>query len=170
MGHTAAELFDRHALAVFRFFRRMTGNTDLAEDLTQEVFVRVVRGLHGYQARGREPSWVFRIAHTVLADHLRREGAVPVSVISLDDALDEPREEPSQLAALGFYEALGLLPRAEREVLLLRELGGLTYVELAQACETTEEGVRSRLYRARRLIKRVLSARLTAGGPETGRG
>lgn len=48
---------------------------------------------------------------------------------------------------------------------LLRERGGLTYQEIAQACETTEEAVRSKLYRARRQIKRLLSTRLSADGP-----
>jgi RNA polymerase sigma-70 factor (ECF subfamily) len=58
----AAALFDRHHLAVFRFLRRMTGDASLAEDLTQEVFLRVVRGLDSYEERSRETSWVFRIA------------------------------------------------------------------------------------------------------------
>ena len=80
--------------------------------------------------------------------------------------IKEPGREPTHVAAIGFYEAVSLLPRAEREMFLLREQGGLTYAEIARACETTEEAVRSKLYRARRLIKRVLSARLSADARE----
>lgn len=160
MGHTAAELFDRHVLAVFRYLRRTTGDTDLAEELTQEVFLRVVRGLHTYRVRGREESWVLRIAYSVLRDHINRTEGTPVQVVSLDDLPYEPWEEPSQIVAIGFSEAIALLPEAERETFLLRELGGLTYEELAAACETTEEAVRSRLYRARGRIRGLLAGRL----------
>ena len=160
MSVTAAELFDRHAFAVFRFFRRITRRAELAEDLTQEVFLRVVRSLPAYQGAGRESAWVFRIAHHVLADHGPLSEAARGIVIPLDEAVNEPHDEPSHVAAISFYEAVGLLPREEREVFLLRELGGLTYAELAKDLETTEEAVRSKLYRARRQIKRVLSGRL----------
>ena len=72
MGATAGELFDRHGLTVFQYFRRMTGSRDIAEDLTQEVFLRVVRGFHRYQAHGRETAWVFQVARTVLPATGRR--------------------------------------------------------------------------------------------------
>jgi len=163
MGNTAAELFERHGLTVFRYMRRMTGSIDSAQDLTQEVFLRVVRGLHTYRVHGREESWVLRIAHSVLFDHTCRSDGSSVKLVPLDEMPTEPQEGPSQLAALGFHEAVGLLPREDREAYLLRELGGLTYAELARVSETTEEAVRSRLYRARRQIKRVLSGRLVAG-------
>jgi len=162
MGATAGELFDRHGLTVFQYFRRMTGSRDIAEDLTQEVFLRVVRGLHRYQAHGRETAWVFQVARTVLLRHWQTEDPPHVSVTDIK----EPGREPTHVAAIGFYEAVSLLSRAEREMFLLREQGGLTYAEIARACETTEEAVRSKLYRARRLIKRVLSARLSADGRE----
>ena len=163
MRATAAELFDRHAVSIFRFFRRMTRRADVAEDLTQEVFLRVVRRIHRYQPHGREPGWVFSIARGVLLDKWQTTESPFVSFADVS----EPYTEPTHVAAIGFYEAVGLLPRAEREMFLLRERGGLTYAEIARACETTEDAVRAKLYRARRLIKRVLSARLSADGRET---
>jgi RNA polymerase sigma factor (sigma-70 family) len=72
-----AGLFDRHHLAVFRFLRRMTGSSSAAEDLTQEVFLRVVRGAERYEERTREISWVFRIARNVLVDRHRAEARAP---------------------------------------------------------------------------------------------
>ena len=160
MPVTAAELFDRHASMVFRFFRRATGRPDLAEDLTQEVFLRVVHSLPGFQGAGSEQAWLLRIAHHVLADHGPLKDAAWGRVISLGELLNEPHDTPSPVAAISLREAVSLLPPDEREVFLLRELGGLTYAELARNLETTEEAVRSKLYRARRLIKRVLSGRL----------
>ena len=162
MAVTAAELFDRHAVAIYRFFRRTTKRADLAEDLTQEVFLRVLRSLPRYQAHGRELAWLFHIAQHVLRDKGRTADS---PVVSFAD-VDEPGAEPTYVTAFGFYEAVGLLPRVQREMFLLKELGGLTYAEIARACATTEEAVRSKLYRARRLIKHVLSDRLAADGRE----
>ncbi len=158
------ELFERHGLAVYRYFRRMTGRPDLAEDLTQDVFVRVLRSIATYQERDREIGWVFRIARNVLVDHWQKSKSTEISVSDVD----EPAVESSHVLALGFYEALALLPSADREAYLLRERAGLTYQEIARTCDTTEEAVRSRLYRARRQIKRLLSARLSADGPGAG--
>jgi RNA polymerase sigma-70 factor (ECF subfamily) len=162
MAASADELFERHALAVYRYFRRMTGRPDVAEDLTQDVFLRVVRSIDGYQLRNREVSWVFRIARNVLVDHWQKTNPAEVAVADIE----EPAAEETQILALGFHEALRLLATGDRDVYLLRERGGLTYQEIAQACETTEEAVRSKLYRARRQIKRLLSTRLSAGGPD----
>ena len=68
----AAGLFERHHLAVYRFLRRATGDGPAAEDLTQDVFLRIVRGLDRYEDRLRERAWVFRIARNVLIDRHRR--------------------------------------------------------------------------------------------------
>jgi RNA polymerase sigma-70 factor, ECF subfamily len=149
-------LFDRHALAVYRYFRRVTGSPDLAEDLTQDVFVRVVRGLHRYDARDREVSWLFSIARHVLTD---RRTTRTLDVLRLAD-VEEPAQEAGHVTALAYDDALRLLAPGDRSVYLLREQAGLSYTEIAKVCEMSEQAVRSRLYRARRDIKRVLSDRL----------
>jgi RNA polymerase sigma-70 factor (ECF subfamily) len=85
---TALDLFERHHVAVFRFLRGMRLPTPDAEDLTQEVFLRVLRGLSRYEERQTERAWVFRIARNVWIDHLRARGRAPAS----------PRGDPSGLA------------------------------------------------------------------------
>jgi RNA polymerase sigma-70 factor (ECF subfamily) len=163
MSTTAADLFDRHAVAVYRFFRRQTARPDLAEDLTQEVFLRVVRGLRRYEAKDREIAWLLSIARHVLAESREAEDGATVGLADVE----EPSSGSPHVAALTFYDALGLLHPGDRAVYLLKEQGGLSYGEIAAACEMTEEAVRSRLYRARRSIKRVLSDRLVSDRPET---
>ena len=158
---TAADIFDRHHLAVFKFFRRVTGRPDVAEDLTQEVFLRVVRGLQQYRTIGREAAWVYRIARHVLIDH-RRQHANTLRSLTEADAEDAVTL-PTQIVAFGLQEAVSRLPDAEREAFLLRELAGLTYREIAVICETTEDGVWTRLYRARHRLRRLLSGRLSSG-------
>jgi RNA polymerase sigma-70 factor (ECF subfamily) len=167
MAVSADDLFERHALTVYRYLRRMTGRPDLAENLTQDVFVRIVRGIDRYEPRDREIGWLLRIARNVLVDHWQRTQKPNSLEVAVAD-VEEPSAEPNHVLALGFQEALRLLPPADREVYLLRERGGLTYEEIALACEMTAEAVRSKLYRARRQIKRLLSTRLSADGPEPG--
>ena len=62
MAATSAELFERHHVAIYRYLLRMTGSRETAEELTQDVFVRVLKGLEQYEERDREQAWLFRIA------------------------------------------------------------------------------------------------------------
>lgn len=160
MDSLVSELFERHHIAVLRFFRRLTGNPDLAENMTQEVLVHVVKGFCDYRPDGREAGWVFRIAQNVLADHYRRQRHLP-SPLSDPEAL-AASSPPGQLLAFGVQEALNRLPEPERTAFLLREVAGLSYREVGAICQTTEAGVGSRLYRARRRLQHLLSGRLTS--------
>ena len=150
----AAEFFHRYHLGVYRYFLRLTGAANLAEDLTQDVFVRIVRSTGRYAAQGCEEAWVFTIARTVHAEHARQTDRAP-RVISLAEAPDCGLE-PQHVVALGVREALGLLPRRDQELLVLREVGGLTYEELAQVCGLPIGTVCTRMYRAREAVRGLL--------------
>jgi RNA polymerase sigma-70 factor, ECF subfamily len=156
---TIAVIFERHHAAVFRYFQRMTGRHHLAQDLTQEVFLRVVRGFEAYQDQGLAAAWLFRIARNVLIDYKRRTETAPKTV----PYADHLSADSGHLAAFGLQEALALLPDRDREVFVLRETDGLSYAEIAAACETTEETVRTRLRRARLQLRTLLSRRLSQG-------
>jgi RNA polymerase sigma-70 factor, ECF subfamily len=150
----AAAIFDRRHLAVFRFLRRMTGNATVAEDLTQEVFLRVVRGAETYEERERELSWVFRIARHVLVDRHRSEARSPAAV-AIED-VSPFAVPPLQSVGLAIDEALVRLPDAEREAFLLREVAGLGYQEIAKVTVATPDAVRMRIYRARLALRTAL--------------
>lgn len=162
MTTTAAALFERHHLAVYRYLRRMTGSRDVAQDLTQDVFMRVVERLYRYEEQGRETAWLFAIVRHVLAEYYHKREPERADVAEAASIAIES----NQIAAFGFSEALALLPKTEREMFLLRELAGLSYVEIAAVTGATEEAVRSRLYRARRQIRHLLSARLSLERPD----
>ena len=118
-----AELFGRHGRAVRRYLRGATGSAELAEDLAQDVFVRVVRSVGQYEPRERERAWLFRIARNILLDHRRRLAARPSSGGVVAHAV----VGPTQALRTDLDSALASLPEAEREAFLLAELGGLTY-------------------------------------------
>jgi RNA polymerase sigma-70 factor (ECF subfamily) len=158
----AAALFDRHHLAVFRFLRRMTGSPSLAEDLTQEVFLRVVRGLEAYDERSREVSWIFRIARNVLIDRHRSRERSPQDA-SMQDAAVFSRPATQVLTAI-LDEALSRLPEEDREAFLMREVGGLGYREIAEASGASLDAARMRIYRARLALRQALAPSRSAGG------
>ena len=162
----AAAIFDRHHLAVFRFLRRMTGRASVAEDLTQEVFLRVVRGAATYEERERELSWVFRIARHVLVDRHRAETRAPAAIAIEDGG---PFAVPA-LQPVGFAidEALVRLPDAEREAFLLREVAGLGYAEIAGITGATPDAARMRIHRARIALRAALGLYAVTSRPLEG--
>jgi RNA polymerase sigma-70 factor (ECF subfamily) len=142
---------------VFRYLCRVVGRADVARDLTQEVFLRVSRAAAPVEDGLERRAWVFKIARNLALNHLRDTHRRPVAV-ELAEAV-RTRPATQELAAL-LKEALGALPDLDRDIFLLREAGGLSYDEIAQACELTPDAVRSRLHRARQQLRQDLAAPL----------
>lgn len=161
---TPRELFDRHHLAVFRYFQRRVGERQQAEDLTQEVFLRVVRGSEAYRNEEREVAWLFTIARNVFRDHKRRVARKPRPA-SLEVAGPVPIE-PMQHLSHSLSEALQQLVVGESEAFLMRELAGLSYTEIAVIVEATPDAVRNRIHRARRTLRELLSPGLRKVRPD----
>jgi RNA polymerase sigma factor (sigma-70 family) len=147
----AGELFERHGRSVRRYLRALTGNGDLAEDLAQEVFLRVLRGADRYQPRGRERAWLFRIARNLALDARRRAAVRPPGGPALEVTVPA-----TQSLSLTLGQALAELPPAEREAFLMVELGGLSYAETGVALELSVAAVRSCLHRARLALRATL--------------
>ena len=151
---TAEELYRRHHLKIFRFLRKMTGESAQAEDLTQDVFVRVIRGLETYDPRERDLAWLFRIARRLFAD--RERGGQRRPVLVQETLVGARPVPPTQSLGASLEEALGLVPQPEREAFLLREQGGLGYTEIVAISGVTPDAVRNRIYRARWQLRQIL--------------
>jgi RNA polymerase sigma-70 factor (ECF subfamily) len=150
---TAAEMFDRHHLAIYRYLLRMTGSREHAEELTQEVFLHVVRSAGTYEERSRERAWLFHSAHNLWFDHTRRERRA-VETVLIEHV--EPSEPARQALRLSLIQALTLLQDNEREAFVLAEIVGLSYKDIADACSATPAAIRSRIYRARMQLRAAL--------------
>ncbi len=154
MRKEADALFNDHHLAIYRFLLRMTRRREDAEDLTQEVFLRVVRSIETYDGRGLDRAWLFSIARHLLLDRHRRTHRTPdINSDVLVDTL--PAHAASQAEAMALDEAIAGLPDLDREALLLREVNGLSYTEIAAVTGATLDAVAGRLYRARLGLRRV---------------
>ncbi|MCR4374314.1 MAG: RNA polymerase sigma factor [Acidobacteria bacterium] len=148
-------LFAEHRHGVFRYLCRLVGQTESARDLTQEVFLRVARaGLPDTDAGG-ERAWIFRVARNLGLNFLR-DGARHPQAGPLVDAASGPTQE----LALALHQALHTLTELDRDVFLMREVGGLSYDEIAAACHLTPTAVRSRLHRSRQHLRATLAPAL----------
>lgn len=148
--HLLNSLFAQYREPVYRFLRRTLRDVSAAEDLTQETFLRALKA--DYTADGRERGWIFQIARNLARDHVRAQRRRP-ALVELHDAF--AKED----AALGLElaSAIAALDADDRDVFLLKEIAGLTYSELAQACGLTEDAVRSRLHRTRLTLRAALT-------------
>ena len=142
---------------LWRYARNLSGSEAGADDATQEVWLRVLRSL----ARLREPaklrSWLFGIAHRVLMDRLRALYKQPAAA---DEEIDQlPADEPSdehELELASMLDELARLPLIENEVLTLFYLRELSLDEVAAVLGVPTGTVKSRLFRARKLLRHQL--------------
>jgi RNA polymerase sigma-70 factor (ECF subfamily) len=154
MTHDPEALFVAHQHRLFKYFLRAVGRIDTARDLTQDVFVRVSRATIPDASADDIRSWLFSIARNLALDHFRQRSRHPEpAAIAPDDG-----RPPSQDVDLAVNDALRALPDLERDVFLMREVAGLSYDEIGRACDLTHGAVRSRIHRARLLLRERLAA------------
>jgi RNA polymerase sigma-70 factor (ECF subfamily) len=132
---------------------------DAAQDIAQDIWLRVLRGIGGLRDPAKLRSWLFGIAHRTWIDTLRKKYAVVIADIDEVDQRELPEpglsEDLEQELAAMEHE-LTRLPAIEREALTLFYLRELSLQEIAQALEIPVGTVKSRLHRARRLLRREL--------------
>jgi len=165
------ELVESHQDRVFRLVRRvLRTDRDTAADLTQEVFLRVYRGLAGFDSRAKFTTWLHKIAMNLCVSQVRHLRALKRDrrTISLDAPIsgtDDQRPEPvaqdvgpaerahHNEVAVAVREAVGELPDEFRHAVLLRDLQGLSYEEIAEILELPPGTVRSRIHRGRLILQ-----------------
>jgi RNA polymerase sigma-70 factor, ECF subfamily len=138
---SVAELFEQHQGALRSYLRSATGSSAAADDLVQDVYLRVVQRVSSYESRGRERAWLFTIARRLVIDRFRRERKT--------SGLPELSRPATQALRVSLSEGLSQLSDHERDAFLFCELAGLTYAEIAEALGLSVDAVRSTLYRAR---------------------
>jgi RNA polymerase sigma-70 factor (ECF subfamily) len=137
---------------VYNYVLRLVGDRALAEDLTQEVFLRVYQGLPRFSLRCKFTTWLFQVTKNRVLDELRAVERRPRHLVALDDippleALDAPIERGETVDAL--WRAIEGLSVDLKMALLLRDVTGLSYTEIADSLEITLATVKWRIYKAR---------------------
>jgi RNA polymerase sigma-70 factor (ECF subfamily) len=156
-------IFERYQHLVYRFARAMTGSRDAAEDVTQEVFIVLIRDLRRYAPeRAALGSYLYGIARNVSRDRLRRERRFLARLAGRPPADDRCSRDPfEQMASVetgaDVRHALARIPVRYREVVILCDLHDLSYAEVGAILHASVPAVRSRLHRGRYLLRQRLS-------------
>jgi len=164
-------LFDRHSPRVHAFIRRQIADAALAEELVQEVFLRVVRQGAGWQRRSKLTTWLFQIARNLVVDAYRRASHRKHASLDqpirgeesgrLGDRVAHPGPDTERRAMDGEFtealqEALESLPAEQREVFLLREVHGVRFQEIASMLDVGVPTVKSRMRYALKALREHL--------------
>lgn len=163
MNEAFSHNLESHHAEIFRYIYRMTGNWEEAQDLTQEAFTRWAandRPLNGQDANRR---WLFVVARNLAFSHLRNQTRdrrhASLSQAGIPPPVASPRElESTDETARLVARAVKALPPDLREVVVLREYESMTYDEIAHITGAALGTVKSRLARARALLRKKLSA------------
>ncbi|MBV9338297.1 MAG: sigma-70 family RNA polymerase sigma factor [Solirubrobacterales bacterium] len=165
-GHDDAfrVIHDRYRQRLFAYTRQMLAHRQDAEDALQDIFVRAYAGLRANHRELALRAWLYRVAHNRCIDELRRPSPPPPEVIELlRSPMHDPIAEADQRESLRRLIAdVRRLPDQQRSALLMRELGGMSYADLAAALGVTIPAVKSLLVRARLGLAQALEARDTA--------
>jgi len=145
---------------IFNYVYRIVGDRALAEDLTQEVFVRVFQALPRFSLRCKFTTWLFQVTKNRVLDELRARERRPQSVLAIEDAprlelVDPPVERQETIDAV--WRAVRELNPDLKMALLLRDIAGLPYNEIADSLEITLATVKWRIFKAREEVQQALA-------------
>jgi len=154
-------LFKRHRDALFAFLFRMTGQREASEDMTQNVFYRMIRSRHTFTGSGEFKTWMFHLARNVLKDHYRinsRYGRLADisdydERIASDSQSQGPVEKKEQLELL--QTAIQSLSTEDREIIILSRFHELKYHQVAQIMDMSVAAVKTRMHRSVAQLKNM---------------
>ena len=163
-GEAFSLLVERHQTMVYNLALGKTGSHHDAEEVTQNAFLKAWQGLPNFQGKAAFSSWLYRLTLNAATDFLRQRGRQG-KVTSLEDPdlppIPDPGPSPEERAGAqedrqALWEAIEELPEQQRTILLLREVDGLSYQEIALALDIEVGTVRSRLSRSRKVLRKLL--------------
>ncbi|QPC48393.1 RNA polymerase sigma factor SigX [Mangrovibacillus cuniculi] len=165
MNSVFQELYERHHQDVFNFLMYMVKQREVAEDLSQEVYIRVMKSYAGFENRSSEKTWLFSIARNVAIDHFRKQKGWKDKVIEAftfatntvksDEPLPEEVALQSEEIQL-MYRCLDHCSPDQRAVIILRYLQDFSITEAAQTLDWTESKVKTTQHRALKKLKELM--------------
>jgi RNA polymerase sigma-70 factor, ECF subfamily len=155
-----AAILRAYETPIFNYVYRIVGDRTLAEDLTQEVFVRVFQALPRFSLRCKFTTWLFQVTKNRVLDELRARERRPQAVVAIEDAprlelVDPPVERQETIDAV--WRAVRDLNPDLKMALLLRDVAGLPYNEIADSLEITLATVKWRIFKAREEVQQALA-------------
>ena len=149
------EIYQAHARTVFKYLMTLTSNEQLAEELTQETFYQAVRSIHRYDNSCKITTWLCAIAKKQYLNYMRKNSCI-TSLEEVERTDQEESSEEQYFASLTRVELLRQLhacPEPYREVLYLRIFGNLSFKEIGDVMDKTENWARVTFYRGKQKLK-----------------
>lgn len=153
------ELYDRHHEPIFRYVRSRVSDQAIAEDLTGEIFIRMVDNLSGYRNTNVPfQAWLYRIAHNLVVDHYRKENGRSFVPLYHAEGMNGKEDNPDsmveqRLTIEKVRQALDKIDPTQREVVELRFLAGLSLKEVASALDRTVASVKTLQHRGLKALR-----------------
>lgn len=155
------ELYRRYSLKLYRYFLKGTGDTAQSEDLTQLVFEKVLKARHTYRYETVFAGWLFTIARNTMIETLRRRSKLRTEAIDNYDVTDDHDQMEKEIIEdrkLKLAWAMEQLKDEHREIIQLTRFENLNYQEVAEYIGISETGVKARVFRAMKNLKKVYFA------------
>jgi RNA polymerase sigma-70 factor (ECF subfamily) len=158
--HALATIYDEYSPAIYRYLYRRVGNAGLAEDLTGQVFLKLLEAFQRDQLWNSSfRGWLYRIAHNLVVDHYRKQG--DRSLVELEETLESDDLSPERGAELTIRfqrirGALNELTEEQAQVILLRFGEGLSNREVGEIMEKSEGAIKALQHRALSALRRLL--------------
>jgi RNA polymerase sigma-70 factor (ECF subfamily) len=148
----ATLLFERYNKRIYNFLARMTSDRNLAEDLTQNVFLRVIKYRNSYRPGARFDSWIYQIARNIFSDHYQMTKNRYSDFVDLDKISDhisdhDERQQQDEKEVL-LHRSMARLSDDQRELLVLTRFQQMKYEEVAQLMDTTVANIKVKVHRA----------------------
>ena len=156
MNDNLGLLWDQYSTRLRAFIRSRVWDDAEAEDILQEVFIRIHRHLCCQPEWNKPKSWIYQIARNLIIDHYRRRRETVELPEGLPAEPDLPEEDPEAVLALSLKEMIDGLPEHYRQALLLTEYQGLSQKQLAERLGISLSGAKSRVQRARERLRDML--------------
>jgi RNA polymerase sigma-70 factor (ECF subfamily) len=157
--NAAGVLYDRNHKKVYGYFVRMTNDVEASRDLTQNVFLKILKYNHSWKPDKVFAYWMFRIARNVLVDYYRGSKRFfeleEEKSIAGKDAYDSIKEMETKEAYDFLMEAMSQLPPGSRELIELNRFQGFTYKEMAKTLSSNENAVKVKTFRAIQKLKEI---------------
>ncbi len=152
------DLLSRHYERLYSICRRLAGNDADASDGCQEALIAIVRGLPRFDGRSTFKTWSHRVTTNACLDELRRRQRRPVTGIDHPETLGDHPDLDQQVAdRVSIHEVMTQIPDEFRAAVVLRDVVGMDYAEIAEKLQLAPGTVRSRIARGRRHLARLLS-------------
>ena len=147
----AAVLFERYHLRLYNFLARLAMDKEVGEDLTQNVFLRMLKYKHTYKEGMRFQSWIYQLARNVFSDHyqsMKRTMNAKVDIDKVADMLPDFNSMEEEEKEARLHQSLKLLSEEQRELLVLTRFQHMKYEEVAEILDTTVANIKVKVHRA----------------------